>query len=154
MNNARLPQQALAVFAAVAIPVGCSSAVGQLGPAGPAPQHLSAMQSFGPQGTDSSGNIYWNKRVLRLSYPSSSHEKATLTYWAPNGYYLTPVTCKKAGRISVTPHHRFGNPSGYMHVVYWFTALTPGPNGCGISAVLSGTGSPPIAPLRLRIDRS
>lgn len=101
----------------------------------------------------STGNIYWNKKKLNLPYPTKPADKATLTYWAPNGYFTEPVYCKTSGRISAKHGHPFGNPSGYMHVVYRFKALTAGPNECGFSAVLSGTGSPPIAVLKLHIER-
>jgi hypothetical protein len=135
---------------AAAILAGCGGSLGQRsGTVVPMPADVA---STGHVRHASSGNIYWNKHELRLPYPSTSYRKATLTYWAPNGFYLTPLECKRGGQISVTAHHQGGNPSGYMHVVYWFKALTPGPDRCGISAVLSGTGSPPIAPIALRIN--
>lgn len=102
---------------------------------------------------DSSGNIYWNKKKLNLPYPTKRAAKATLTYWGPNGYFTVPVYCKTSGRISVKHGHPYGNSSGYMQVVYGFKALTAGPNECGFSAVLSGTGSPPIAVIKLHVER-
>jgi len=106
-----------------------------------------------PASRESSGNIYWNKRDVRLTYPSSSHGRAVLTYWAPNGYYTDGPTCKHGGLVKATAHRSWGNPSGYMHVVYWFEARTRGPDRCGFSAILLGTGSPPIAPIALRVVR-
>jgi hypothetical protein len=103
--------------------------------------------------SDSSGNIYWNKKNLNLPYPTKPAAKATLTYWAPNGYYTVPVYCKTKGRISAKHGHPFGDPSGYMHVVYRFKARTAGPDDCGFSAVLNNTGSPPIAVIALHIER-
>lgn len=102
-------------------------------------------------GASSSGNIYRNKRRVRLRYASQTHGSAILTYWGPNGYYTTPMTCKRGGRVVATTHHRSGNPSGYVNVVYWFKARSKGPDHCGFSAVLDGTGSPPIAPISIHI---
>ncbi len=96
------------------------------------------------------GNIYWNKPRLRLVYPSKSYAKATLTYWAPNGYSTEPY-CKRGGSFSATTHHQGGNPKGYMHVVYWFKAKTAGPDDCAFTATLDNTGSPPISILKLHI---
>jgi hypothetical protein len=82
-----------------------------------------------------------------------SPKKALLTYWAPNGYFTEPVYCKNGGKISATAHRKYGNPSAYMHVVFWFKALSAGPDECGFTAVLNNTGSPPIAVIELHIDR-
>lgn len=99
----------------------------------------------------SMGNIYWNKAHLFLKYPPYFRKKAVLTYWAPNGYYAEPPYCKREGTFSATAGRQSGNPKGYMHVVYWFEAKSAGPNDCAFTAVLNGTGSPPIAVLKLRI---
>ncbi len=98
-------------------------------------------------------NITWNKARLRLPYPTKPAGKAVLTYWAPDGYYFEPLYCKNGGNISWSPHRMGGDKNGYMHVVYWFRARTPGPDECSLAAVLSGTGSPPIAVIELRILR-
>ena len=100
-----------------------------------------------------SGNIYWNKRHVRLQYAPRSHGRALLTYWGPDGYFTTGVACKRGGRVTATPRRHRGNGSGYVTVVYWFTARTPGPDTCGFSAILGGTGSPPVAPITLDIER-
>ncbi|MGA2760797.1 MAG: hypothetical protein ABSF08_10815 [Candidatus Cybelea sp.] len=96
------------------------------------------------------GNIYWNKPDLRLKGDGARGE-AILTYWAPDGYYTEPVYCQNGGRISATTHGHRGKRTGYVHVVYWFKALTYKPDRCGFSAVLNNTGSPPIAVIKLRI---
>jgi len=105
-----------------------------------------------PESRDSFGNIYWNKHRLNLHSPPAPHAKAVLTYWAPNGYYIVGPTCKHGGTISATTHGSWGDPSGYMHVNYWFKARSAGPDECGCSAILNNTGSPPIAPIKLHID--
>ena len=99
------------------------------------------------------GNVYWNRARLDLRYPPKSHAKAVLTYWALNGYYTEPPYCKGGGSFSATAGHRGGDPKGYMHVVYRFEAKSAGPDDCAFTAVLYGTGSPPIAILKLRIRR-
>jgi hypothetical protein len=96
-------------------------------------------------------NIFWSKHRLRLPYPPKTHKTAVLTYWGPNGYYLTAVECKNGGKIAASAHHTSGDPKAYMHVVYWFEAQTAGPDECGVSAVLNNTGSPPIAVLKFHI---
>jgi len=96
------------------------------------------------------GNIYWSKASLRLK-DNGGHGEAILSYWGPDGYYTEPLYCKNGGRISATIHGRSGKKTGYVHVVYWFKALTHGPDQCGFSAVLNNTGSPPIAVIELRI---
>ncbi len=108
--------------------------------------------SIVPASRDSFGNIYWNKRRLNLRYPPASHAKAVLTYWAPNGYYTVGPACKHGGMVSATAHGSWGDPSGYMHVNYWFKARSAGPDKCGFSAILENTGSPPIAPIELHIE--
>ncbi len=97
------------------------------------------------------GNIYWRPIQLDLSYRAKSRAESVLTYWGPNGYYTEPPFCKKGATFSATAHRRYGNPSTYMHVVYRFKALSPGPDDCTFTAVLNNTGSPPIAILRLHI---
>jgi hypothetical protein len=96
------------------------------------------------------GNIYWNKPALRLKADGARSE-AILTYWGPDGYYTEPVYCKNGGQISATTHGQRGKRTGYVHVIYWFKALTHKPDQCGFSAVLNNTGSPPIAVIDLRI---
>jgi hypothetical protein len=96
------------------------------------------------------GNIYWNKPALRLK-ADGAHAQAILTYWGPDGYYTDPVYCKNGGSISATTHGHRGKRTGYVHVVYWFKALSHNPDQCGFSAVLNNTGSPPIAVIKLRI---
>lgn len=112
--------------------------------------------SFGTGGAaalraKSSGNIYWNKASLALRYPAHGHRDAVLTFWAPDGYFTEGVYCKNKGKVAASAHRQWGDPSGNEHAVYWFTAKTAGPNECGFSAVLNGTGSPPIAVLKLPI---
>jgi hypothetical protein len=141
----RLSSYALSLCAGVAILSGCGGP--QAAMTGATTPDVSARR-------DSTGNIYWNKKKLNLPYPTKPAAKATLTFWAPNGYYTVPVSCKTSGgRISVKHGRPFGDSSGYEHVAYSFKALTAGPNDCGFSAVLSGTGSPPIAVLELHIKR-
>lgn len=76
---------------------------------------------------------------------------AVLTYWAPNGYYLTPLYCQNGSQITETPGRTKGSPSGYERVKYSFTTQGPGPDDCVVDAVLGNTGSPPIAVLKIRI---
>jgi hypothetical protein len=106
----------------------------------------------GAASRDSFGNIYWNKHRVDLHSPPATHATATLTYWAPDGYETVGPSCKHGGTIAATTHRSWGDPSGYMHVVYWFKAKTAGPDACGFSAILQNTGSPPIAPIKLHID--
>jgi hypothetical protein len=96
------------------------------------------------------GNIYWNKPALRLKADGARGE-AVLSYWGPDGYYTEPLYCKNGGQISATTHGHRGKRTGYVHVVYWFKALSHNPDECGFSAVLNNTGSPPIAVIKLRI---
>jgi hypothetical protein len=123
---------------------GCGGA-SSAGPPGAMQQPTSVSKAY-------NGNIYWSKARLRLPYPPSSPGKATLTYFGPDGYYTYPVYCKNGGKISATPHRKFGNPKAYLHVVYWFKAQTPGPDDCSFTAVLNNTGSPPIAIIKLHIN--
>jgi hypothetical protein len=143
-DHLRFSRFALSLCVATAIVSGCSGS--QPATTGATTPDVSARR-------DSSGNIYWNKKKLNLPYPTKPAAKTTLTYWGPNGYFTDPVYCKTQGQISAKHGHPFGNPSGYMQVVYSFKALTAGPNECGFSAVLSGTGSPPIAVIALHIER-
>jgi hypothetical protein len=142
-DHLRFSSYALSLCVATAIVSGCGGS--QPAVTGAATPNVSARG-------DSSANIYWDKKNLNLPYPTKPARKATLTYWAPNGYYTMPVYCKTNGQISAKHGRPFGSPSGYMQVVYSFKALTAGPNECGFSAVLSGTGSPPIAVIRLHIE--
>jgi hypothetical protein len=143
-NHLRFSRYALILCAVTASVSGCG---------GSQPAMTAATTPDASARRDSTGNIYWNKKKLNLPYPTKPADKATLTYWAPNGYYTVPVSCKSIGGISTKHGHPFGNPSGYMQVVYSFKALSAGPNECGFSAVLSGTGSPPIAVIKLHIER-
>lgn len=77
---------------------------------------------------------------------------AVLTYWAPNGYYLTPLYCANGSQITDTAGRPKGSPSGYERVKYSFTTQSRGPDSCAIDAVLNNTGSPPIAILKIRIQ--
>lgn len=132
-------------FAVLALLCACTSS--SSAPSVPARTVLSPQKVTSASG--SCCNIFWNKK--RLDLRGSARQRAELTYWAPNSYYLTPVDCKNGGKISVTPGTSWGDPSGYMHVKYWFQAQSPGPDRCGITAVLNGTGSPPLAVLKLHI---
>lgn len=107
-------------------------------------------QGFLP-GSGSCCNISWNKKRLNLRYDSKPTMDAVLTYWAPNGYYLTPFYCQNGSQIIATPGRSKGSPSGYMRVKYSFTTQSPGPDDCAVDAVLNNTGSPPIAILKIRI---
>jgi hypothetical protein len=99
----------------------------------------------------STGNIFWKPPRLRLRYPAEAKARATLTYWGPDGYFTEPISCNNGGQISDRAGKPYGSPSGYMHVVYSFKAMSKGPATCGFDAVLNNTGSPPIAVLELRI---
>jgi hypothetical protein len=132
----------LSVCATVAMLDSCGAPHGQL--ATPSTMSQSSRQA--------NGNIYWSRNRLRLPYPSRSHGRAILTYFGPDGYFTYPVFCKRGGSVSATPHRTFGNPSSYLHVVYWFKAQTPGPDDCAYTAVLNNTGSPPIAIVKLHIE--
>jgi hypothetical protein len=116
-----------------------------------APAARVAVPGVAPQSSRAPGNIYWNKRRLNLQYPTVSHGQAILTYWGADGYYTEPHYCQGNGRFSATPHRHYGNPSKYVHVVYWFRALSPGPDDCAFTAVLNNTGSPPIAIIKVHI---
>lgn len=96
-------------------------------------------------------NIFWNKKRLTLRYGSKPTMNAVLTYWAPNGYYLSPLYCRSGSQISVMQGRTWGNPSGYEHVKYSFTTQGAGPDRCALDAILNNTGSPPIAILNFRI---
>jgi|HubBroStandDraft_6_1064221.scaffolds.fasta_scaffold292053_3 hypothetical protein len=143
-DHFRFSRYALSLCAAIATMSGCGGS--QAAMTGAATPHVSAR-------SDSTGNIYWNKKKLNLPFPTNPPVKATLTYWGPNGYFTVPVSCKTNGKILVKHGHPFGNSSGYMKVVYSFKTLMAGPNECGFSAVLSGTGSPPVAVIKLYIER-
>jgi hypothetical protein len=122
----------------------CASALLSGCGGGPLKAEPSAIAASAP------GNIYWNKPALKLQ-SDGEHAQAILTYWGPDGYFTQPGYCKDGGRISATTHGRSGKRTGYVHVVYWFKALTHNPDQCGFSAVLNNTGSPPIAVIKLRI---
>jgi hypothetical protein len=122
----------------------CASALLSGCGGGPLKAEPSAIAASAP------GNIYWNKSALRLQ-SDGEHAQAILTYWGPDGYFTQPGYCKNGGRISATTHGRSGKRTGYVHVVYWFKALTHKPDQCGFSAVLNNTGSPPIAVIKLHI---
>jgi hypothetical protein len=126
----------LAVLFASALLPGCGSAALKAEP--------------GVIGASAPGNIYWNKPALRLK-TDGTHGRAILSYWGPDGYYTEPVYCKNGGSISATTHGQRGKRTGYVHVVYWFKALSHNPDQCGFNAVLNNTGSPPIAVIKLRI---
>jgi len=115
-------------------------------------QAASEVPSIQTQSRLTTGNIYWQPQRVRLPYPAKSSVRARLTYWGPNGYFTEPIACDHGGQISDRAGKPYGNPSGYMHVVYSFKAMTEGPATCGFDAVLNNTGSPPIAVLELRIE--
>jgi hypothetical protein len=130
---------ALAPFALTAILAACKATQAPGGTPGAMPAARTG------------ANIFWNKPLLRLRYPGKSPAKAILSYYGPDGYYTELICCKQGGKFSATAHRHWGNPSGYLHVVYWFKALTDGPDRCAFSAVLNNTGSPPIAIIQLDI---
>jgi hypothetical protein len=137
--------KALWCAAGVAIAAGCAS------PTGPPPAPAATIAGVESPSEHGPGNIYWRPRRLSLPYPSKAHAEAVLSYWGPDGYFTETSYCKNGGRFSATPHRQYGNPSKYRHVVYWFKALSPGPDDCTFTVVLDNTGSPPIAILRLHI---
>jgi hypothetical protein len=98
----------------------------------------------------STGNIYWSKGKLKLQYQGGKKE-VVLNFWAPNGYMAGPMYCKNGSQIAVAHNKAKGNPAGYEHVTYSFKAESSGPDTCSYDAVLSNTGSPPIAILHLTI---
>ena len=110
-----------------------------------------AASNAAPLSHDTTGTIYWSKQRLHLKYPSASHGQAVLTYWAPNGYFTYGPTCDHGSQVRITTHRHWGNPSAYMHVVYWFKALNAGPDDCYFTAILNNTGSPPLSTITLQI---
>jgi hypothetical protein len=126
-----------------AVLVGCAGAQSPIG-SSPA---ASALQRY------SSGNIFWNKAGVRLRYGATRPAKAVLTYWGPDGYYTAPLYCRGDTQISVKHGRNHGNPSDYLHVTYFFRALSQGPDQCQFTAILNNTGSPPIAIINLHVDR-
>jgi hypothetical protein len=144
MRNLRV----LTIVAVVAVFAGCGNPQSSLG----GPNIAPAGSRGASPATGSCCNIFWNKNRLRLPYPTKGHAQAVLTYWAPNGYFTYPIYCQNGGQISATAHRTWGNAQGYMHVVYWFKAKSAGPDRCSFTAVLSDTGSPPFAIIRLRIE--
>ncbi|MGC9993448.1 MAG: hypothetical protein ABSD52_13785 [Candidatus Cybelea sp.] len=130
------PRALLAALCASALLPGCGNASPKVEP--------------GVIAARAPGNIYWNKPALRLK-GDGARRQAILSYWGPDGYYTEPVYCKNGGRISATTHGHSGKRTGYVHIVYWFKALTHNHDQCGFSAVLNNTGSPPIAVIELRI---
>jgi hypothetical protein len=136
----------LASLALAALVTGCTDSQSSAGlPSGTSSGQLEISRASG-----SCCNIYWNKKRVDLRYGAKA-AKAILTYWAPNGYYTEPPYCKDGGSFSATPGRSWGNPSGYEHVAYSFQAEGPEPDRCGFTAVLSGTGSPPIAVIEVNI---
>lgn len=121
-------------------------------PANPSVAHASeAAARYSRAKPTYNGNIYWNKKGVHLRYPSISHARAELSYFGPDGYYTLPVYCKNGGQISATTHRQWGNPKNYLHVEYWFQAQSAGPDDCSFTAILSNTGSPPIAILKIHV---
>jgi hypothetical protein len=114
----------------------------------PVPSNASRFQQES-RASGSCCNIFWNKKRLNLRYGATY--KAELTYWGPNGYYLYPVYCKNGGQINVTPRRTWGNPDQYEHTTFLFSTISPGPDRCGLTAVLNNTGSPPVAVIKLNI---
>ena len=138
-------KRSLAAIVAAAVLTACNASQPANPPAGLV--NSSAARSATAK-ADYNGNIYWNKKSVRLRYPSNSHARAELSYFGPDGYYALPVYCKNGGQISATTHRQWGNPKNYLHVEYWFQAQSAGPDDCSFTAILSNTGSPPIAILK------
>ncbi|MGA8576532.1 MAG: hypothetical protein WB609_12725 [Candidatus Cybelea sp.] len=122
---------------------------GALPLAGGAP--ATSQRSAGPSTT---GNISWSKHRLDLKPPPAAGRRAILSYWGPDGYFAEPPYCKNGGQFSAVPHRKYGNPRKYMHVVYWFKAVTSGRDDCAFTVVLANTGSPPFAIIRLHLTGS
>ncbi len=141
----------LSVCSVAIIATACGTVQTQAGAPQTLPEAAAARRPAA--GSGSTGNIYWNKGALHLRYPAKYHAKATLSYWAPNGYFTLPISCRHSGKIDASRHRLSGNPSGYMNAVYWFSAKSAGPDDCSFTAVLNNTGSPPIATLTLYIDK-
>ena len=148
MITLRFVRDVLAIGAAISMLAGCASPQPPLS----LPPNVSASVRHSVPATGGCCNIFWNKRRLDLPYPATAHAQAVLSYWASNGYFTYPVYCEKGSQISATAHRTWGNPKRYMHVVYWFEAKSPGPDRCSFTAVLSNTGSPPIAIIKLHIE--
>jgi hypothetical protein len=134
-----------ASFAFIALLAACAAS--QSSPA--VPQGTLSNQSGIARASGSCCNIFWNKKRLNLHYGGS--EKAELTYWGVNGYYLYPVQCDNGGQITVTQGRTWGDPSQYEHTKFLFSTISPGPDRCSLTAVLNNTGSPPIAVIKLNI---
>lgn len=101
----------------------------------------------------SSGNIYWSKGKLKLTYPPHGKKSVVLNFWAPDGYFTDPMYCQNGSKIAVSHGQVSGNPSGYEHVTYSFRAKSAGPDSCSYDAVLNNTGSPPIAILHIIVGK-
>lgn len=120
---------------------GCGGALSSSPQAGAAPATRPA----------STGNIFWSKAHIRLTYPAHGVKQVVLTYWGPDGYFTYPMDCQNGSTIAISHGKAHGNPSGYQHVIYSFRAENAGPDTCSYDAVLNNTGSPPITVLKLTI---
>jgi hypothetical protein len=136
---------------AFAVAISLAAASGCAGRPQPPSPPAASSQAVAPEHPP--GNIYWSTSELNLRYPAKIWRTAKLSYWGPDGYYTIPIYCKNGGKITAKAGTPFGDPSQYMHVVYRFKARTAGPDACSLDAVLSITGSPPIAILDLNIVR-
>ena len=134
---------------AVAISLAAASGCAGL----PQPPSPPAVSSQAVAAGHPPSNIYWKPSELNLRYLAKTWVTAKLSYWGPDGYYTIPIYCKNGGKITAKTGTPFGTPSKYMHVIYRFKARTAGPDTCSLDAVLSSTGSPPIAILDLNIVR-
>jgi hypothetical protein len=101
--------------------------------------------------TDDYGNIRWNKATIHV-YKSKGADTALLTFWAKDGYFTYPISCKSGGQLVATPGTVKGNPNRYDRVKYSFVAKTGKPDQCTFTAVLDNTGSPPIAILTIYLN--
>jgi hypothetical protein len=99
----------------------------------------------------STGNIFWSKAHVRLTYPAHAPKQVVLTYWGPDGYFTYPMDCQNGSTIAIAHGKPHGDPSGYERVIYSFRAESAGPDTCSYDAVLNNTGSPPITTLKLTI---
>jgi hypothetical protein len=100
---------------------------------------------------DYNGNIYWNKKSVRVRSSSLKGARAELSFFGPDGYSTYAPYCKNGSALTATPHRQWGNPKKYLHVAYRFTTASAGPDDCSFTVVLDNTGSPPFATLKIHI---
>jgi hypothetical protein len=101
--------------------------------------------------TNDYGNIRWNKDAIHV-YESKGQKNAVLTFWARDGYFVTPIHCQNGGTFDATAGKTHGNPNRYDHTRYEFTAVSKKPDTCTFTAILANTGSPPIATLTVDLN--